>query len=78
MVLYNQRLGNNLKEQNKTILRKEEFIMKYDFIVIKGNWTERVDVVLYNEGIDKNKISFMNITYSGCLNETTFKIYSRG
>lgn len=51
--------------------------MKYDLIVIKGNWTDRVDAVLYHEGIDKNKITFMNITYSGCLNETTFKIYSR-
>lgn len=52
--------------------------MKYNVIVMKGNWTERVDAVLYHEGIDKNKISFMNITYSGHLNETTFKIYSRG
>lgn len=78
MVLYNQRLGNNPKDQSNTNKRKEEFIMKYDIIVIKGNWTDRVDTVLYHEGIDKNKITFMNITYSGCLNETTFKIYSRG
>lgn len=52
--------------------------MKYSVIVIKGNWTDRVDIVLYNERIDKSKITFMNITYSGCQNETTFKIYSRG
>lgn len=77
MVLYNQRLGNNPKEQNKTNIKKGD-LMKYDIIVIKGNWTDRVDTVLYHEGIDKNKITFMNITYNGCLNETTFKIYSRG
>ena len=52
--------------------------MKYTVIVVKGNWTNRVDVVLYHEGIDKNKITFMNIIYSGCTNETTFKIYSKG
>lgn len=52
--------------------------MKYSVIVVKGNWADRVDTVLYHEGIDKNKITFMNIAYSGCLNETTFKIYSRG
>lgn len=52
--------------------------MKYSVIVVKGNWTDRVDTVLQHEGIDKDLITFMNITYSGCLNETTFKIYSRG
>lgn len=52
--------------------------MRYTHLVVKGNWTERVDTVLYHEGIDKNKITYMNITYSGCLNETTFKIFSRG
>lgn len=27
--------------------------MKYSVLVVKGNWTDRVDVVLYHEGIDK-------------------------
>lgn len=52
--------------------------MKYDVIVMKGNWTDRVDTILNHEEIDKNKITFINITYSCCKNETTFKIYSRG
>lgn len=78
MVLYNQRLGNNLKIRTKQILRKEEFIMKYDLIVIKGNWTERVDTVLQHEGIDKELIIAIQITWDIEKKETKFSIYSRG
>lgn len=37
--------------------------MKYDVIVMKGNWTDRVDAILEHEGIDKNLITAMQITW---------------
>jgi hypothetical protein len=53
-------------------------IMKYDFIVMKGNWTDRVDTVLEHEGIDKELITAIQITWDIEKKETKFSIYSRG
>lgn len=52
--------------------------MKYDIIVTKGNWTDRVDTVLQNEGIDKELITAIQITWDIEKKETKFIIYSRG
>lgn len=48
------------------------------FIEIKGNWADRVDTVLENEGIEKELISSIQITWDIVTNETRFNIYSRG
>lgn len=52
--------------------------MKYDHITMKGNWTDRVDTVLEHEGIDKQLVTAMEITWNIVTNETKFSIYSRG
>lgn len=52
--------------------------MKYDFIVMKGNWTDRVDTILQREGIDKELITAIRISWNIEKKETRFEIYSRG
>jgi hypothetical protein len=52
--------------------------MKHTFIAMKGNWTDRVDTVLEHEGIDKQLVAAMQITWDIVTNETKFSIYSRG
>ena len=52
--------------------------MKYDFIIMKGNWTNRVDTVLERENIDKNLVTAIQITGDIEKKETKFSIYSRG
>jgi len=52
--------------------------MKYDLIVMKGNWTDRVDAILQHEGIDKELITAIQITWDIEKKETKFSIYSRG
>ncbi len=52
--------------------------MRYDVIVIKGNWTDRVDTVLQHEGIDKELITDIQITWDIEKKETKFIICSRG
>lgn len=52
--------------------------MKYNVIIVKGNWTDRVDTVLQHEGIDKELITAIQITWNIEKKETKFSIYSRG
>ena len=52
--------------------------MQYNEIVIKGNWTDRVDTVLAHEGIDKELITAIQISWDIEKKETKFSIYSRG
>lgn len=52
--------------------------MKYNVIIMKGNWTDRVDTVLQHEGIDKELITAIQITWNIEKKETKFSIYSRG
>ena len=52
--------------------------MQYNEIVIKGNWTDRVDTVLAYEGIDKELITAIQISWDIEKKETKFSVYSRG
>lgn len=52
--------------------------MKYNVIVMKGNWTDRVESILAHEGIDKELITAIQITWDIEKKETKFSIYSRG
>ena len=52
--------------------------MQYNEIVIKGNWTDRVDTVLAHEGIDKELITAIQISWDIEKKETKFSVYSRG
>jgi hypothetical protein len=52
--------------------------MKYDIIIMKGNWTDRVDTVLAHEDIDKQLVTAIQITWDIEKKETKFSIYSRG
>lgn len=52
--------------------------MNYNVIVINGNWTDRVDTVLQHEGIDKELITAIQISWDIEKKETRFSIYSRG
>lgn len=52
--------------------------MKYDVIIMKGNWTDRVDTILEHEGIDKTLITSIQITWDIEKKETKFSIFSRG
>ena len=52
--------------------------MKNRFIIMKGNWTDRIDTVLQHEGIDKELITAIQISWDIEKKETRFSIYSRG
>lgn len=52
--------------------------MKYNVIIVKGNWTDSVDTVLQHEDIDKELITAIQITWDIEKKETKFSIYSRG
>lgn len=52
--------------------------MKYRFIIMKGNWTDRVNTVLQHEGIDKELVTAIQISWDIEKKETKFSIYSRG
>lgn len=52
--------------------------MKYVYIAMKGNWTDRVNTVLQHEGIDKELVTAIQISWDIEKKETKFSIYSRG
>lgn len=52
--------------------------MKYVYIVINGNWLDRVNIVLEREDIKNSAVVSMHIDYNESANETRFEIYSRG
>lgn len=51
--------------------------MKHIQLTMSGNWTTRIDTILSNNEIDKDMITFMAVSYSAFLNETSVKIYCR-
>lgn len=51
--------------------------MKHIQLTMSGNWSTRIDTILNNNDIDKNMITFLTVSYSAYLNETTVKIYCR-
>ena len=57
--------------------RKEGDLMKHIQLTMSGNWTTRIDTILSNNEIDKDMITFMAVSYSAFLNETSVKIYCR-
>lgn len=51
--------------------------MRHLLITIKGNWTTRINAIINNNEIDREKITIININYNCYVDETSVEIYCR-